>query len=895
VNIDEDDYLAHYGTPRHSGRYPWGSGDEPFQNGGDFLTYVSDLRKQGLSDTEIAEGLKITSTQLRDARSVARAQKKQADIARAHHLKNVRGMSNVAIGKKMGIPESSVRALLKPSEKEKVDILQATANMLKEQVDKNGLIDIGSGIEQHLGISDTKLRAAVSLLRNQQGYESHSGIKIERLGTGRFTNMKVLAPPGTTWGEVMKRRYEIKQIDQLSVDGGKNWRLGLRPPENVNSKRIAVRYAEKGGAEADGVIYLRPGVKDLDIGKSRYAQVRIAVDGTHYIKGMAMYRDDLPDGVDIMFNTNKSDTGNKLDALKELKRNKETGEVDQDNPFGATIKLGGQRGALNIVNEEGDWGKWSKTLSSQMLSKQSPKLAKNQLDLARERMESEFNEIKALTNPGIRRKLLDSFADGTDAASVHLKAAAMRNQGSHVILPLSKMKETEIYAPNYQNGERVVLIRYPHGGIFEIPELTVNNRNPEGRRLIGTDAKDAVGINHKVAERLSGADFDGDTVLVIPNNDKKIKTAPALSGLKDFDPQKQYAGYEGMKKMDAQTKATQMGEVSNLITDMTIQRASMPEIERAVRHSMVVIDAEKHGLDWKRSALENNITQLKKKYQKNPDNPNSKGAATLISRANSRTDVAQRKAGFTIDKETGKKIYRYTGATNTIVNVNKRTGKVTEKVVLKTQQSKKLAETDDAHTLSSGTLIESIYADHSNSLKSLANQARKESVNTKNIPYSPSARKAYADEVAKLEADLNLALRNAPRERQAQILANAVVAEKKRTNPDMDHAELKRLKSQALREMRLRTGAKKDLVEISDRGWEAIQAGAITNNRLKQILDNTDIDKIKELATPKEKPVMSTSKKQRAEAMIAAGRTQAEVAKALGVSLSTLENALGGE
>ena len=104
-----------------------------------------------------------------------------------------------------------------------------------------------------------------------------------------------------------------------------------------------------------------------------------------------------------------------------------------------------------------------------------------------------------------------------------------------MILPVSSMKPTEIFAPNYDNGTRVALIRYPHGGKFEIPELIVNNRNREASRLL-KDAKDGVGIHHSVAEHLSGADFDGDTVLVIPNGKGKIKADPMLEGLKNFNP-----------------------------------------------------------------------------------------------------------------------------------------------------------------------------------------------------------------------------------------------------------------------------------------------------------------------------------------------------------------------
>lgn len=57
------------------------------------------------------------------------------------------------------------------------------------------------------------------------------------------------------------------------------------------------------------------------------------------------------------------------------------------------------------------------------------------------------------------------------------------------------------------------MVRYPHGGTFEIPIIKDNNKQAEGKKVIGNTAKDAIGINSHVAERLSGADFDGDTVI----------------------------------------------------------------------------------------------------------------------------------------------------------------------------------------------------------------------------------------------------------------------------------------------------------------------------------------------------------------------------------------------
>lgn len=892
--IDEENYIMHYGILRRSGRYPWGSGKDQNTRNKSFLDNVDALRKQGLSEVEIAKGFGITTTELRAAKSIAKNQQKQADIDMAQRLRD-KGMSTTAIGERMGRNESSIRGLLAPGAKDKNDVLVTTSNMLKDQVEKKNYIDIGSGVENHLGISQTKLSTAVAMLQ-EEGYTIHY-VKVQQLGTGQQTTIKVLAKPDVKYSEVFKNRDQIQQITDFSQDGGRSF-VGIQPPLSISSKRVGIRYAEDGGTAADGVIFVRPGVDDVSLGSSRYAQVRIAVDGTHYLKGMAMYKDDLPDGVDLQFNTNKHDTGNKLDALKPMQRDKD-GNIDQQNPFGAAIKNGGQQivkdakgndvvtSVMNKVNEEGDWGKWSKTLSTQFLSKQSPTLAKTQLDMTYERQKSDLDTILKLTNPAVRRQLLESYADNADSAAVHLKAAALPRQASHVILPVDSMKPTEIYAPNYNNGERVVLVRYPHGGTFEIPELTVNNRQPAAKKMLG-NAKDAVGIHSSVAERLSGADFDGDTVLVIPNDRGAVKTSPALEGLKDFDPKTSYPAYEGMKKITPSGKQHKMGDVSNLITDMTIRKASNAELARAVRHSMVVIDAEKHNLDYKQSYIDNGIGQLKEKYQGRTDKGGLKGSSTLISRAQSDVRVPDRKGrpakeGGPIDRETGKKVYVPTNETYTDRN---------GKLVVKTIKSKKLAETDDAHTLSSGTPIENLYAEHSNKLKALANTARKELVHTESTPYSPSAKIAYDKQVKSLDAKLNVALRNRPLERQAQLVANSIVAAKRQAYPDMDAASLKKIKAQALTEARLRTGAGKERIEITDDEWEAIQHGAISNHKLTQILRNADLEQVKKLATPREPTVMTTTQVARAKSMLASGYTQAEIATALGVATSTLESSL---
>ena len=878
--------LSHEGVARRSGRYPWGSGKTPNQRNKSLLNYVDDLQKKGMSEAAIAKGMGMSTTQLRAKQSIAKNAIKAADISEAERLK-AKGMSNVAIGERMGKNESVVRDLLNPATKERNTVLDTTVNLLRDQLKENKYLDIGEGVENQLGISETALKTAVAVLK-EEGYSLHH-INIEQQGTGRTTTGKVLGPPDVHTREVYKELDQIKTISGYSEDHGRTV-LGIEPPKNVDSSRIGVRYAKDGGADKDGVIELRRGVEDLSLGSANYAQVRIAVDGTHFLKGMAMYSDNMPAGVDMLFNTIKSDTGNKLDAMKGLKD-------DEDNPFGSTIRQkhytdsNGKRqlSPLNIVGgnessgEEGGWYGWSHNLSSQMLSKQSPRLAKQQLDLTYNIKKEDLDEIMSLTNPIVKKNLLQSYAEGADSSAKHLQAAGLPRTRNHVLLPIPSMKDNEIYAPNYRDGEKVVLIRHPHGGTFEIPELTVNNRNKEAKSLMG-QAKDAVGINPKVAQRLSGADFDGDTVLVIPNNGKSVATTPSLKQLKNFDPQTAYPKYDGMKPMTARAKGIAMGDVSNLITDMTIRGANMDEIARAVRHSMVVIDAEKHKLNYKQSALDHGIKELKTKYQGSARS----GASTLISQASSEQRVDDRKPrsakdGGGIDRETGKKVFTPTG--ETYVDKN-------GKVVTSKTSSYKMAEVDDARKLSSGTPMETVYANHANRLKALANQARKEMIRIAPPKQSPSAKAAYSKEVATLNAKLNIALKNKPIERQAQLLAGTVVSAKRRDNPGLSNDDLKKIRGAALREARTRTGSKKTPIAITPREWDAIQAGAISANKLQKIIQNSDLDKLKQMAMPRVSPVMSSGKMARAKTMMTNGYTPSEIADALGIAVSTLNSAL---
>ena len=1004
----ESDVLIHTGVKRQSGRYPYGSGDVPYQHepwfegfgkdgvsnspyaqelwynnfdyGGTktyqkapwFCDEVAKLKKQGLSEKDICKKLtpndapidkktgkpkEMTINELRSRVTVSTNAKRQSEINRAEKLKAT-GMSNVAIAKEMygdASKESQVRNLLAPGARDKADLTFKTMNMLSDEIAKKDVIDIGKGSEYMAGISRTKLKAAVTGLVDA-GYSVYY-LKVPQAGIpGQNTSVQVLAKPGMTYGEVKEyqRDAKIGTLGDYHIDETGKTFLGIKKPQSISSSRIDICALEEGGKDKDGLIELRRGVDDLSIGNSKYAQVRIAVDDKFYIKGMAVYTDDLPKGIDIRVNSNKSraklgdDPTGYLKLMKGLEyakdaNGKETkkiiGKVDKDNPFGASIKeshdenateedikllAGGQYeyvgkdgkkhlGAINKVNEEGDWSKWSRNLASEFLAKQPVPLVKKQLDVAYKAKQEEFDRINELTNPAIKKRLMESFADQCDADAVNLKAAAMPRQATAVILPSKTLKDGQIYATNFKEGEEVVLIRYPHGGKFEIPHLKVTHRNAECEKMIGKSPKDAVCINSKAAMQLSGADFDGDTVLVIPNNSGSVKFSKPLDGLKDFDTGI-YKGYPGMPKVKHQTMQTEMGKITNLITDMTIKGATGDEIARAVKHSMVVIDAEKHNLDYKRSYDENGIAALKEKYQGGA----KKGASTLISLAKSETRVPDRKRsliseGGPIDPKTGAKrwtnkspeeaeypvLKTRTATKKDILNGAEPGSKVpvldeNGNKIYETKQrqikSTRMYETEDAFTLSSGSPVENAYATFANNMKKLGNKARLAAYNTESVKYDPEAAKKYAKEVEDLKAQNKLANMNSPRERQAQILANNIIAVKKKDNPDRknDKDWLKKIRGQALTGARTKVGAKKQMINVTPKHWEAIQAGAVRPSLLDEILKNTSLDVIQSYATPYKTTPIDPSRVSRVKSLLNMGYTQAYIAEQLGISASTV-------
>ncbi len=987
--LDDRDSLTHYGMPRRSGRYPWGSGEEPYQHSMNFLSRYEQLKKSGMKDVDIARELNMLNDKGEPSTGILRLEKKYASDMRkidqmmtANSLKED-GLGPTEIGRKMGLSESTVRSLLNPVSQERALLAAKTADFLREQCDSRGMIDVGRDVERdisgldtfkNLGVSRERLNEALYILQ-KEGYEVYSGRFDQVLNPGNMTTQKVLCPPGTPHKDIYKLEDVHTIIDYTSHDGGSTFDK-LQYPKSLDPKRLKVLLADEigpdgeRGIDKDGIIQLRRGVDDLSLGDAKYSQVRILVGKDKYLKGMAVYSDNMPDGVDVIFNSNKTSIEK---ALKDIKTD------DPLNPFGSLIKAGGQsyytdkngKKQLSLINktrEEGDWEDWTDALPSQFLSKQPLKLAERQLNIAKADKKSEYDDICSINNPTIKKHLLAKFADECDSAAKNLKAAALPGQKHHVMIPVNTLKDNEVYAPGYENGTKLALIRYPHAGTFEIPILTVNNKHAAAKKLLGSDSMDAVALNKKNAERLSGADFDGDTVMCIPTGNSKvnIKSTPKLKALEDFDPITAYPERKGMKYMkDPVTgkDATQseMGKISNLIADMTLFGAGPDDMAKAVKHSMVVIDAAKHKLDYKRSEAENDIPSLKKTWQKDRSADGSGGAATIVSRAKGQTTINKRQGSAKVNikgtkdydpnRPEGALIYKdaddlyypvrkYDKARGVVTlttssgkkitynpkdphewdlyepvkRVDSKTGKVTftnkagdieYKTDKRTQRSTRMDDTDDPYTLVSTIRhpMELLYADYASSMKALANTARKEMIATQEREYSSTAARTYAAEVASLKSKLNEALKNAPRERAAQRAANVAKqdaeARAKEAGTTVKSGDLRKLAQRALTSGRSDYGAiprRNRSIKITDREWDAIQAGAISKTQLNRILNNTDVDHLRARATPRSVSTLSPAQANRVRSMASSGNyTIAEIASIMGKSSSTISSYLKEE
>lgn len=995
-----DDILVHEGVGhdedppgRGSGRYGWGTGKNPYQHQFNIQTEVARLRKKGFTYSEIAKALLGPNANTSNLRAeIAIAEKTERSIKTQAALKVLEECNGnkLQAAKKMGVPPSSFYKLVDPVLSEKNDKLFKTADFIRNKIDTEGRpVDLSSGTEQWMNITKTLKDDAIALLE-KEGYVKAYALVAQQGQKGKLTTVTVLCPPGTQVNTKVdatgkERSYVpwkqdgIASIVEFSPDEGKTfWTPAY--PASLNSDRVYIRYGDKGGSDKDGVIEIRKGLKDVSLGKSNYAQVRIMVDNNHYMKGMAIYSDDVPDGFDIIYNTNKK-TGapfekvfkgckvtidpkiiadhlnmpeekvraelkkgfinaDTVDDLKAMGIKNPDKYIDKDNPFGATIKLpkdrdgmvtaGGQyyyedpkgsyikngdkfikadgrkkgeRYSLSPVNkltEEGDWDTWGRNLSSQFLSKQPQKIINQQLNLSLAFKGDELDQIKKLTNPVIKKQLLEDFARNCDSNAADLSAKGFRKQAFKVILPVTSLKDNECYAPSYKDGEMLALIRYPHSGPFEIPIVKNNTKHKKAKSVMG-QAEDAIGINSTVAGRLSGADFDGDTVLAIPMTTNKvtIKSVPmtgAYETLKGFDT-KIYKTPDDHKTMTNSERQQQMGIVTNLIADMTVGGADAYQIAKAVKHSMVVVDSPKHNLDWKRSLEENDIIDMKKEWQGVNERGQAKGASTILTRAKRETYIPHRKEVRDVTKmtpeevkayEKGEVVWRETGKTKK----DWKTGK--EKVA--TQKVHEMDTVTDAFDLvkNRNNMKEVAYANYANALKDYANQARKEARSIKAYKVNLEARKTYAEECASLKTKLNNAKANQPRERKAQELASFIVSEKFKSNPDMDWEHKQRERQRAVNLTRSIVGAKKDLVNITDREWEAIQSRAVSSSMLTEILNNTDQDAFKQRATPRGSTNGLTNPQiNLAKSMYSSGMyTLAEIAERLGVSPTTISRAI---
>lgn len=946
-DVGREIILKHYGVKRKSGRYPWDPSLHLPKNY-KFIEDRDEMKKRGLSDNEIAKQMGLSTTVYRSKVTIAKEELKQYNMQRISKLQS-EGMIIDDIAKTIGTTGQTVRNYLdeikNPNKSARAQRVQteAVADTLEAAVKRSKYIDVGKGVEIQMGISKEKLKSGLNALVESGEYEVHNLRIAQVTDKNNSTPVKVLTKKGVERSEIYKNMDKVRPVEEFAINGDARMFQQMERPKSIGWDRVHIRYAipegQKGhgtnddGAMMDGAMFLRPGVKDLNLGKASYAQVRIAVGDTHYLKGMALYGTEemfkgIPKGTDIIFNTNKTANKTPQDVLKELKKNPEGGApIDGPNPFGATVKRQNtlvdskgnpvykpgvkdrfgnkvpQIGSVNIVNEEGDWGSWSKALSAQFLSKQPTTVVHERLKATMKQVRDEYESIQKVTNPVIKKQLMESFVSDLESKQVHMKAAAPKGFQGHVILPVPDMKENEVYAPNYNNGEKVVLIRYPHGGRFEIPELTVNN-NSVARKMISKDSPDAIGIHPKVASKMSGADFDGDTAYVIPNNKGKFKSRDSLKELKNFDPN-MYADKPGtFTPITKRYQQTLMGVVSNLITDMTLQGAPSNEIARAVKHSMVVIDAEKHKLNYKRSAEENGIDALMKRYMTHVDkvkygdleryNPKTRRVDKVI-------DPDKLKKDLTPGKE-------YTSA-STIISRHKQSvitdGYQVEvpdpksksggtKMVWRNKKETYLVNmVKDANVFlgPNATKTEHHYADYINELKAFKNKVDSEMSGIKMPARNPKAAKIYAEEVLSMKDKVNQVKINRIKERQAQRMAEvSSKAEIARRSEDevLKKDEISRIKQQALNKARSMVGAERTPVTITDDEWDAVQSNAVSGTLLKELVSFMDDSQLKSLATPRANKQMTDARKSKAKALLANGYTIAQVAEALGVSSSTI-------
>ena len=250
ASITDEEYLAHYGMPRRSGRYPWGSGEDPYQSSRDFLGRVEQMRKSGFTytdengkkwtgDNAIAKSLGYNSTDFRTVYAIAKDERRSDMVATAKRLRDKEGMNNSEIGRKMGINESSVRSLLDPNSESRMKQARDTAKFLKEQVDKKGMVDVGAGVNNDLKITKEKLDQALFILQAEGGYEVYGGRFSQVTNKGQMTTQRVLCKPGTPHSAIYDFDNVKTVTDYISRDDGKTYEKKFTYPESLDSNALA--------------------------------------------------------------------------------------------------------------------------------------------------------------------------------------------------------------------------------------------------------------------------------------------------------------------------------------------------------------------------------------------------------------------------------------------------------------------------------------------------------------------------------------------------------------------------------------------------------------------------------------------------------------------------------
>ena len=273
-----DDVLKHYGMPRRSGRYPWGSGENPYQRTGLFKGWVKDQKAAGISAKDIADVAKdagcsneiilrslksakyspaeimtamdLNSSRYRAIDSIGSEEEKAERDALIRQYITVDQMSDTAIGKAMGLNESTIRSIRsKLDDDEKKGNMQ-TAEALKEALDRSeaGMLDIGKGSEYYIGVSRTRLKNAVAILQ-EQGYNVQYD-KVNQPFSGEQTSLMILTKNDKDWKDVHNNLDKITPLGDFYCEDGSNGILKVKAPTSIDSKRFPHVFVDSSAAKS---------------------------------------------------------------------------------------------------------------------------------------------------------------------------------------------------------------------------------------------------------------------------------------------------------------------------------------------------------------------------------------------------------------------------------------------------------------------------------------------------------------------------------------------------------------------------------------------------------------------------------------------------------------------